>query len=178
MRQHSIILINLFVNSEKIVNTIGCDYIFSCDNIIYDCYIYLYFTLKNALKLFKYRIEFKEFRIGNFKGLANAFDKILNHSYNIKQKLFLKKINQSSTASINSFLYFSKNSLTASCHALFNGSLSYLRLARALNFLKSFLLTVADVLKKSFSVMLKPPKCYFMSILYFVFINIYIFLYI
>ena len=73
----------------------GSDYIFSCDNIIYDCYIYLYFTLKNALKLFKYKIEFKEFRIGNFKGLANAFDKILNHSYNIKQKLFLKKINQS-----------------------------------------------------------------------------------
>ena len=45
--------------------------------------------------MFKYKIEFKEFRIGNFKGLANAFDKILNHSYNIKQKLFLKKINQS-----------------------------------------------------------------------------------
>lgn len=91
MRQHSIILINLFVNSEKIVNPKEGDYIFSCDNIIYDCYIYLYFTLKNALKLFKYRIEFKEFSIGNFKGLANALDK-LDCSYIIKQILFLKKI--------------------------------------------------------------------------------------
>ena len=91
MGQHSIILINLFVNSEKIVNTIGCDYIFSCDNIIYDCYIYLYFTLKNGLKWVKYKIEFKEFSIGNFKGLANALDK-LNCSYIIKQILFLKKI--------------------------------------------------------------------------------------
>ena len=91
MRQHSIILINLFVNSEKIVNPKEGDYIFSCDNIIYDCYIYLYFTLKNALKLFKYRIEFKEFSIWDLKGLANALDK-LNCSYIIKQILFLKKI--------------------------------------------------------------------------------------
>ena len=91
MRQHPIILINLFVNSEKIVNPKEGDYIFSCDNIIYDCYIYLYFTLKNALKLFKYRIEFKEFSICDFKGLENAFDNFLNHSYNIKQILFLKK---------------------------------------------------------------------------------------
>ena len=65
-----------------------------CDNIIYDCNIYLYFTLKNALKLFKYKIEFKEFCIRNFKGLANALDK-LNCSYIIKQILFLKKINHS-----------------------------------------------------------------------------------
>ena len=148
-----------------------------CDNIIYDCYIYLNFTLINDFKWFKYGIRFKEFRIRNFKGLADAFDNFLNHSYIIKQILFLKKIYQSSTASINSFLYFSKNSLTASCQALFNGSLSYLRLARALNFLKSFLFTVADVLKKSFSVMLKPPKYYFYAYVIFCFYkHIYFFI--
>ena len=73
---------------------LGSDYIFSCDNIIYDCYIYLYFTLKNGLKWVKYKIEFKEFSIWIFKGLANALDK-LNCSYIIKQILFLKKINHS-----------------------------------------------------------------------------------
>ena len=91
MRQHSIILINLFVNSEKIVNTIGCDYIFSCDNSIYDCYIDLYFTLKNALKWFKYRIEFKEFSIGNFKGLANAFVQFFRKFVYIKTITIFKK---------------------------------------------------------------------------------------
>lgn len=136
--------------------------------------MYLNFTLKNALKWFKYDIEFKEFSIRDLTRLANAFDKILNSSYILELSLFLKKIYQSSTASINSFLYFSKNNLTASCHALFNGSLSYLRLARALNFLKSFLLTVADVLKKSFSVMLKPPKyCFYTYIIFCFYKHIY-----
>ena len=139
-----------------------------CDNIIYDCYIYLYFTLKNALKLFKYKIEFKEFSIGNFKGLANALDK-LDCSYIIKQILFLKKIYQSSTASSNSFLLFSINNFTASCQALFKGSLSNFKFAIALKSLKSFLFTVADVLKKSFSVMLKPPKYYFYTYTIFCF---------
>lgn len=147
-----------------------------CDNIIYDIYTYLNFTLKNGLKLFKYKIEFKEFSIWIFKGLANAFDKILNSSYIIKQILFLKKINQSSTASSNSFLLFSINNFTASCQALFKGSLSNFKFAIALKSLKSFLFTVADVLKKSFSVMLKPPKYYFYTYLYFVFLNIYILL--
>ena len=73
----------------------GSDYIFSCDNIIYDCYIYLYFTLKNALKLFKYRIEFKEFRIGNFKGLANAFVQFFRKFVYIKTITIFKKINHS-----------------------------------------------------------------------------------
>lgn len=138
-----------------------------CDNIIYDIYIYLYFTLKNGLKWVKYKIEFKEFSIWIFKGLANAFDKILNSSYIIKQILFLKKIYQSSTASSNSFLLFSINNFTASCQALFKGSLSNFKFAIALKSLKSFLFTVADVLKKSFSVMLKPPKYYFYT--YFIF---------
>ena len=137
-----------------------------CDNIIYDIYIYLYFTLKNCLKLFKYKIEFKEFSIWIFKGLANALDK-LDCSYIIKQILFLKKIYQSSTASSNSFLLFSINNFTASCQALFKGSLSNFKFAIALKSLKSFLFTVADVLKKSFSVMLKPPKYYFYT--YFIF---------
>lgn len=137
-----------------------------CDNIIYDIYIYLNFTLKNDLKLFKYKIEFKEFSIWIFKGLANALDK-LDCSYIIKQILFLKKIYQSSTASSNSFLLFSINNFTASCQALFKGSLSNFKFAIALKSLKSFLFTVADVLKKSFSVMLKPPKYYFYT--YFIF---------
>lgn len=137
-----------------------------CDNIIYDIYIYLYFTLKNGLKLCKYKIEFKEFSIWIFKGLANALDK-LDCSYIIKQILFLKKIYQSSTASSNSFLLFSINNFTASCQALFKGSLSNFKFAIALKSLKSFLFTVADVLKKSFSVMLKPPKYYFYT--YFIF---------
>lgn len=137
-----------------------------CDNIIYDIYIYLYFTLKNGLKLCKYKIEFKEFSIWIFKGLANALDK-LDCSYIIKQILFLKKIYQSSTASSNSFLLFSINNFTASCQALFKGSLSNFKFAIALKSLKSFLFAVADVLKKSFSVMLKPPKYYFYT--YFIF---------
>lgn len=137
-----------------------------CDNIIYDIYIYLNFTLKNGLKLFKYKIEFKEFSIWIFKGLANALDK-LDCSYIIKQILFLKKIYQSSTASSNSFLLFSINNFTASCQALFKGSLSNFKFAIALKSLKSFLFTVADVLKKSFSVMLKTPKYYFYT--YFIF---------
>lgn len=96
-------------------------------------------------------MEFIEFSICNLNHLANAFVQNFKlFAYN-KTIFQLKKICKEnySAASTSSCLYFSMNNLTASCHALFKGSLSYLRLAMALNILYSLAFTDADVLKNS-----------------------------
>ena len=67
------------------------NYILICDNIIYENWSYLNFTLLDGVKWFIYDIKFKEFSNCDFKGRVYLFAKIFKQFVYNKTKLFLKK---------------------------------------------------------------------------------------